>query len=307
MRKREGLAIIFSIAIAILVIKLAFFLLFPIEVIVIDYSETKWQEIKGFKSKGYDINVTINYETKTDSCREERSFFSAVDGSSGSYYIPQTQELSFDTNSSQDGVKYVINYPLNFRQKECEFLVQEMRVCASSNESRQTNSKFDSLYSTEENRVRAEKDNYNRRFNEEVIKIIHSPDKDKEEDQYRRNIYCQRSLFFGKKVNYVGDKRSEEEIWTPIAYCRRTVFSENLTVVYWDLLKEHKPMVLNILLSEDIKCHGECNDTQMSRLGMRDKIYDNKQEKWPETDTHYKYFKPSETLFTEFKKLHIEP
>ena len=305
MRKREMLTIVLPIAIAILVIKLVFFFLFPTEVIVIDYSETKWQEIKGFKSKGYGFKVTIIYESKTDACREERSFFSAVDGTSGSYYIPKESTLDFDANISKDGLSYVLKYPLTFKEDLCEMWAQEITIDAHADENLQISSDFEHLLTEADKKLRSNKKRYDDLFAESVVKIIHSSKVHEETYDYPFNIYCQRSIFFEQKVNYVDDETREKEVWRPTAYCRPTDFHEIKTVVFLDLLNEaYNPLNINILFSEDVKCHRSCTDIQMNILGTKEKMYEGNRYDPATTDTRNEKFMPSDILFKAFKKEH---
>ena len=304
MNKRNLLYISVSILIIILFVLLQFFLR---QDTTLDYTQTKWQEIKGFKSEGYGFKVTINYESKKEECSEKQYFFSAVDGDYGSYDIPIERNLIFDANISQDRLSYVLKYPLNFKEDLCEMWAKEITIDAYTHKDLERNSNFDHLLTEAEKERQTNKKKYNDLFVERVVEIIHSSNVNEETHEesydYPLNIYCQKSVYFGEEVNYIEDEEIEKEVWRPTAYCRPTGFQGMNTVIFLDLLNEkYNPLTLNILFSVDVKCHRACTDIQMRKLGITEKMYEGNRYDPATTDTRNEQFTPSDTLFKAFKK-----
>jgi len=240
----------------------------------IDYSETTWQEIKGYKNKEYGVSANIEYITKTNVCREKKSYWSMVDGKSGSYFTPKTNDLSFDAKTSKNKLSYVLHYPLNIKQEQCVFWADSIII-----------------------KIKENKEAVKNAFNPRIIKILYSSGENRVNYSYPLNIYCQRSGFFTKSTT------TGKEEFNPIAFCRPTGVIGSAEAIHLDFLKEkYQPLKVNILVSDDIKCHRACTDKEMLKAETKEKMYEGRSDEPPTIDTRNERFVPSEALFTAFKE-----
>ena len=254
----------------------------------IDYDKTTWLEIKGFKTPGYDVHMSVGYGGEGEECK----FFSFGLG----HDVGKSTRMEIDAKISKDDLHYTLRYPLNFKQGECEFWARNIEI------SMEEYNDLD-VKKYPKGDLRASKI-----FDRVVLTLNLTYQKDTYDDNFNLNplnLYCQRDVFY---MDIYADE-TDEKIPTFGAICHNTtsyVHVDSMGAKYQvEFLKKHKPLTVNLLMSEDLKCSKNCSDDEMKRaksLGVTEKmhrgsIYDKPTEKPLNTR-----FIPSEKLFSDFKK-----
>ena len=255
----------------------------------IDYNQTTWLEIKGFKSPGYDVSMSVGYGGEGEECR----YFSFGLGRD----VSRSTYMQIDAEISEDDLHYTLRYPLNFRQGKCEFWAGrvEVRMEEYNNLDSKKYPKGDLRASKIFDRavltfnLYYREQNFKENFNLNPL-----------------NIYCQRDVFY---MDVYADN-TDEKIPTFGAICHNTTSSAGMTGIigaYYevDFLKKHNPLTVNIIISEDLKCSRNCSEEEMEKakaLGVTEKMVEIYEERPPTTKTDNIFFIPSENLFEEFKE-----
>jgi len=251
----------------------------------IDYDKTTWLEIKGFKTPGYDVHLSVGYGGEGEECK----FFSFGLG----HDVGKSTRMEFDAKISKDDLHYTLRYPLNFKQGECEFWAGGMEISVEEYND------LDIKKYPKDKLIRNTKI-----FDRTVLTLNLTYQKDTYEDNFNLNplnIYCQRDVFY---MDIYADE-TDEKVPTFGAICHNTTHYDGGAYYEVDFLKKYNPLIANILISEDLKCSKNCDDNDMEKakaLGVNEKmhrgsIYDKPTEKPLNTR-----FIPSEKLFDNFKK-----
>ncbi len=258
----------------------------------VDYNETTWLQIEGFKSPGYDIYMSVGYGGEGDGCK----FFSFGLGKD----VSKSTHLHIDANISEDDLHYTLRYPLNFRQGECEFWAGGLEI------------RMEEYNDLDEKRY--PKDKIIRRtkvFDDTVLVMNLYYQKQHFRDNLNLNplnLYCQRTVHF---FDIAGDDTDEEKPFFG-AICHNTTSYKGMAGIlgaYYEVefLKEHNPLTVNLLISEDIKCLHFCSDEDMEKakeLEVKERMYEGSIYDKPTENPLNTRFIPSEKLFEDFKKRH---
>ncbi len=256
----------------------------------IEYNETTWLEIEGFKSPGYDLHMSVGYGGEGKECR----FFSFGLGTS----VGRSTHLNFDANISEDDLHYTLRYPLNFRQGKCEFWAGRIEL------------RMEEYNDLDEKKYPKGDLRRSKIFDDNVLVMNLTYQKDTYRDNFNLdplNLYCQRIVYFSD----IYADETDEKVPVFLAICHNTtsyVNSHSMGVKYSvDFLKEHTPLRVNILISEDLKCSRNCDENEMKKaeaLGVKEKMIERYQKEYPTTNPISTFFIPSEKLFEDFKKKH---
>jgi hypothetical protein len=258
----------------------------------IDYNQTTWLEIKGFKSPGYDVSMSVGYGGEGKECK----FFSFGLG----HDVSKSTDMHIDANISKDDLHYSLRYPLNFRQGKCEFWAGrvEVRMEEYNNLDSKKYPKGQTIRATQilDRAVLAfklyyQKQDFRDNFNIDPL-----------------NLYCQRTVHYSDIYKDGTDKK--KAVYSIL--CHNTTSYEGMTGIigaYYevDFLKKHNPLTVNLLISEDLKCSENCNEEEMQKaktLGVTQKMYEGSIYEKPTTDIRNRRFTPSKKLFEAFKNKH---
>ena len=257
----------------------------------IEYNETTWLEIEGFKSPGYDLHMSVGYGGEGEECR----FFSFGLGTS----VGRSTYLNFDANISEDDLHYTLRYPLNFRQGKCEFWAGRIEL------------RMEEYNDLDEKKYPKGDLRRSKIFDDNVLVMNLTYQKDTYRDNFNLdplNLYCQKTVHYSDIYNDGTDEKK------PIffAICHNTTSYEGMAGIVGahysvDFLKEHTPLRVNILISEDLKCSRNCDENEMKKaeaLGVKEKMVERYQKEYPTTNPISIFFIPSEKLFEDFKKKH---
>ncbi len=198
----------------------------------IDYNQTTWLEIKGFKTKGYDVHMSVGYGGEGEACK----FFSFGLG----HDVSKSSHLSFDANISKDDLHYTLRYPLNFNQGKCEFWAGGMEIRMEE-------------YNTLDKKKYPKGDlRRTKIFDDNVLVLNFTYQKKTYKENFNLNplnLYCQRTVFFSDI--YADD--TDEKVPVFLAACHNTtsyVNSHSMGVKYSvDFLKQHTPLIVNLFKS----------------------------------------------------------
>ena len=262
------------------------------ETIPIDYSKTIWLEIKGYKTPGYKVNMSVGYGGEGEECK----FFSLGLG----HDVSKSTHIQIDANITKDDLRYTLRYPLNFKQGKCEFWAGGIKIGMEE---------YNDIDSKKYPKGRDLRSSLI--FDRPVLVMNLYYQKQKSTDNLNLNplnLYCQRTVSIG---DFYGDDTDEEKPFFT-AICHNTTSNDGMTGIigaYYeiDFLKKHNPLTANLLISEDMKCHQNCTDEDMMKaktLGVTKKMIESGAGIKPATDILYKWFIPSEKLFEDFKHKH---
>ena len=256
----------------------------------IEYNQTTWLEIKGFKTKGYDVYMSVGYGGEGEECK----FFSFGLG----HDVSKSSHLSFDANISKDDLHYTLRYPLNFKQGKCEFWAGGMEIRMEE-------------YNTLDKKKYPKGDlRRTKIFDDNVLVLNFTYQKKTYKENFNLNplnLYCQRDVYY---MDIYADD-TDEKVPTFGATCHNTTsyvnvdsMGVNYSVAF---LKKHNPLTINLLISEDLKCSRHCNQEEMQRakvLGVKEKMVEIRGKHPPTTHIINHWFIPSQKLFEDFKKKH---
>jgi len=255
-----------------------------------DYNNTTWLEIKGYKTPGYDITMSVGYGGEGKECK----FFSVGLGTD----VSKSTHMMIDANISKDDLHYNIRYPLNFKQGKCEFWAGRIEIHMEEYND------LDIKKYPKNKSIRATKI-----FDEKVLVLDLSYQEEDYNDNYNLyplNLYCQRTIFYSDLYD---DGTSEvKPLYFSICHNSTSVRQMNgiIGAMYnVSFLKEHNPLKVNLLLSKDLKCSRTCSEEEMQKakaLGVRKKMVEIYDERPPTSNPLNTRFIPSEVLFSRFKK-----
>ena len=257
----------------------------------IEYNQTTWLQIKGFKSPGYDVHISVGYGGEGDACK----FFSFGLG----HDVSRSSYLHFDANISKDDLHYTLRYPLNFKQGKCEFWAGGMEI------------RMEEYNHLDEKKYPIDQAIRSTKIFDNPVLVLSFTYQDKHYDENFNldplNLYCQRTIFFSDI--YADD--TDEKVPLFFATCHNTTsyvnvdsMGVNYSVAF---LKKHNPLTINLLVSEDLKCSRNCNKEEMQRakvLGVKEKMIERRQKEFPTSNPISTFFIPSQKLFEDFKQKH---
>ena len=258
----------------------------------IEYNQTTWLEIKGFKTKGYDVHMSVGYGGEGEECK----FFSFGLG----HDVSKSSHLSFDANISKDDLHYTLRYPLNFKQGKCEFWAGGMEIRMEEY------NHLDEKKYPKGQTIRATKI-FDRKVL--VLNLTYQKKTYKENfNLYPLNLYCQKTVHYSDIYNDGTDEKKS----VFAATCHNTTSYEGMAGIIGvhysvDFLKQHTPLGVNLLISKDLKCSRHCTQKEMQRvkaLGVEEKMYNGDINDVPTTHILNRRFTPSQKLFEDFKKKH---
>jgi len=257
----------------------------------IDYNQTTWLEIKGFKSPGYDVHLSVGYGGEGDECK----FFSIGLG----HEVSKSTHMQIDANISKDDLHYTLRYPLNFKQGKCEFWAGGIEIRMEEYNDLDI-SKYPKNRTIRMTKI----------FDDKVLVLNLTYQKETYKDNFNLNplnLYCQRDLFYMD----IYDDETDEKVPTFGAICHNTTSNRQMNGLWADyqvdFLKEHNPLKVNLLISEDLKCSRTCSESEMQKaksLGVAEKMVEIRGVRKQVTHIINELFTPSEQLFKDFKNKH---
>ena len=257
----------------------------------IDYAKTTWLEIKGFKSPGYDVHLSVGYGGEGDECK----FFSIGLG----HNVSKSTHMQIDANISKDDLHYTLRYPLNFKQGKCEFWAGGLEIRMEEYND------LDIKKYPKNRTIRMTKI-----FDDKVLVLNLTYQKETYKDNFNLNplnLYCQRDLFYMD----IYDDETDEKVPTFGAICHNTTSNMQMNGLWAtyqvEFLKVHNPLRANLLISEDLKCSRNCSESEMQKaksLGVTEKMVEIRGVRKQVTHIINELFTPSEQLFKNFKNKH---
>jgi hypothetical protein len=86
----------------------------------IDYSDTTWLTIKGYKAKGFEPYIKVAYGSEGEACKE---FVWGLGD-----FLAQNIKRVYEANITKDDLHYSIPYPMNFTRGGCTFWAVKVYV-----------------------------------------------------------------------------------------------------------------------------------------------------------------------------------
>ena len=233
----------------------------------IDYEDTTWLTLKGYKSKGYEPYIKVAYGSEGEECKE---FIWGLGD-----FLAQNIKRYYKADISEDDLHYSIRYPMNFTRGGCTFWVVKVYIML------QEYHDLDEKEYPKKTVSRALKI-YDSTIGGYSIKY-HKPNK-----QYRLNRveanpleinnYCQRSVFDG------GDHVTGTQ-WLKVIECHPEGYSGKRSYFFFEpFVLEHPTFVVNLVMDDII--YADADDKQAKNLGL--KKYD---ERFESTKKHFQMFK----------------
>jgi len=254
----------------------------------IDYNQTTWLEIKGFKSKGYDVSMSVGYGGEGEECK----FFSFGLG----HDVGKSTRMQIDANITKDDLHYTLRYPLNFKQGKCEFWGGSIEVHME-----EYNDIDDIKYPKGED-LRSSVI-----LDKKALVLDLTYQKQTYKDNFNLNplnLYCQREVHYSDL--YADDTDEKVTVFTAICHNTTSYVHMHSMGGYYEVgfLKKHNPLRVNLLMSEDLKCSKNCDEDEMRKakaLGVTEKMIEIRGKRPSSTQTINYWFIPSVKLFEDFK------
>ncbi len=245
----------------------------------IDYSETTWLTVQGYKSKGYVPYIKAVYSARGKECKE---FIFGL----GSSLARNEKQLLF-AKVSEDDLRYTIRYPMNYKQGACEFW-------------------FGRGYVHIEERNELDEKKYPRTKAIRITQIYDGfvgvydikyfePDAQyrldrKDANPLQVNQYCQRSLDFSDEIYRDKDNKRQTKHWEyKRLICHPEGFYGKKPFFFFEpFVLKHLDFTYNIVVSEDVKGR-YATEKQLKVNGLQ---------------AFVKGFSPSAKIFQTFKQKH---
>jgi len=233
----------------------------------IDYSQTKWLSLQGYKSKGYEPYLEAVYTAEGKSCKD---FIFGL-GSS----LAKNDKKILMSEISEDDLHYSIKYPMTFKQGGCTYqfgrgyiYIQEYNNLDEKKYPKRTTIRTTKVY---DDFVGVVDIKYFKP--DEIYKATA-----RNANLLKVNQYCQKSIML-----------SSSERWMKVLDCHPEEYSREESYYFFKpFILEHPNFMYNIIVSEDVKIKF-ANKIQIERKNL--KVYIEK-------------FIPHINVFEKFKKNH---
>ncbi len=233
----------------------------------VDYSETKWLTLYGYKSKGYEPYLKTVYGASGDECKD---FVFGL-----GKYLSKNEKNLLMADISEDDLHYTIRYPMNFKKGGCEYWfgrgyvgIQEYNDLDEKKYPRTTTLRNTKIY-----------DGIVGMYDIKYFKPNETYSLgDKNTNSSVVNQYCQRYIFHPASIP---DK------WAKIIDCHPQGFYGNRPFFFFEpFILKHPNFEYNIVVSEEVKEDG--TKDELKKVGLEEYIDED--------------FKPTKEMFEAFKE-----